>query len=108
MAVNGISRKQAGRQGVCARTLFKQLQHWPASLGRRVISGLCCVASSLYYDEDGDLAHEFYEETVVTKNGRKKSKLKRIQKNLIPQVRKGFVCVDCLTLLKVVSFCRGL
>lgn len=46
----------------------------------------CCVGSSLYYDEDGDLAHEFYEETVVTKNGRKKSKLKRIQKNLIPQV----------------------
>lgn len=44
------------------------------------------VGSSLYYDEDGDLAHEFYEETVVTKNGRKKSKLKRIQKNLIPQV----------------------
>lgn len=41
--------------------------------------------SSLYYDEDGDLAHEFYEETVVTKNGRKKSKLKRIHKNLIPQ-----------------------
>lgn len=44
------------------------------------------VCSSLFYDEDGDLAHEFYEETVVTKNGRKKSKLKRIQKNLIPQV----------------------
>uniref|UniRef100_A0AAY5KJI4 Tumor suppressor candidate 2a n=1 Tax=Esox lucius TaxID=8010 RepID=A0AAY5KJI4_ESOLU len=42
--------------------------------------------SSLYFDEDGDLAHEFYEETVVTKNGRKKAKLKRIQKNLIPQV----------------------
>ncbi|CAG06998.1 unnamed protein product, partial [Tetraodon nigroviridis] len=41
--------------------------------------------SSLFYDEDGDLAHEFYEETVVTKNGRKKSKLKRIQKNLTPQ-----------------------
>lgn len=47
--------------------------------------------SSLYYDEDGDLAHEFYEETVVTKNGRKKSKLKRIQKNLIPQ---GIVKLD--------------
>ncbi|XP_060925608.1 tumor suppressor 2, mitochondrial calcium regulator a [Limanda limanda] len=47
--------------------------------------------SSLYYDEDGDLAHEFYEETVVTKNGRKKSKLKRIQKNLIPQ---GMVKLD--------------
>lgn len=46
-----------------------------------------CDCSSLYFDEDGDLAHEFYEETVVTKNGRKKAKLKRIQKNLIPQVR---------------------
>lgn len=51
----------------------------------------CCVGSSLYYDEDGDLAHEFYEETVVTKNGRKKSKLKRIHKNLIPQVREGHI-----------------
>lgn len=47
---------------------------------------LCC--SSMYFDEDGDLAHEFYEETIVTKNGRKKAKLKRIQKNLTPQVRK--------------------
>ncbi|XP_063071528.1 tumor suppressor 2, mitochondrial calcium regulator a [Engraulis encrasicolus] len=47
--------------------------------------------SSLYYDEDGDLAHEFYEETVVTKNGRRKAKLKRIQKNLIPQ---GIVKLD--------------
>ncbi|XP_066471323.1 tumor suppressor candidate 2 [Tiliqua scincoides] len=40
---------------------------------------------SMYYDEDGDLAHEFYEETVVTRNGRKRAKLKRIHKNLIPQ-----------------------
>uniref|UniRef100_A0A8C5UI57 Tumor suppressor 2, mitochondrial calcium regulator n=1 Tax=Malurus cyaneus samueli TaxID=2593467 RepID=A0A8C5UI57_9PASS len=40
---------------------------------------------SMYYDEDGDLAHEFYEETIVTKNGRKRAKLKRIHKNLIPQ-----------------------
>lgn len=55
----------------------------------------CRLASSLYYDEDGDLAHEFYEETVVTKNGRKKSKLKRIQKNLIPQVRDG-LCDGCV------------
>lgn len=47
---------------------------------------VCMLWSSLYYDEDGDLAHEFYEETVVTKNGRKKAKLKRIHKNLIPQV----------------------
>lgn len=51
-----------------------------------------CAFSSLYFDEDGDLAHEFYEETVVTKNGRKKAKLKRIQKNLIPQVRCAAYC----------------
>uniref|UniRef100_A0A8C9KV71 Tumor suppressor 2, mitochondrial calcium regulator n=1 Tax=Serinus canaria TaxID=9135 RepID=A0A8C9KV71_SERCA len=43
------------------------------------------LGSSMYYDEDGDLAHEFYEETIVTKNGRKRAKLKRIHKNLIPQ-----------------------
>lgn len=42
----------------------------------------------MFFDEDGDLAHEFYEETIVTKNGRKKAKLKRIHKNLTPQVRK--------------------
>lgn len=47
--------------------------------------------SSLFFDEDGDLAHEFYEETVVTKNGRKKAKLKRIHKNLIPQ---GIIQLD--------------
>ncbi|XP_076013029.1 tumor suppressor 2, mitochondrial calcium regulator b [Genypterus blacodes] len=47
--------------------------------------------SSLYLDEDGDLAHEFYEETVVTKNGRKKAKLKRIQRNLTPQ---GIIKLD--------------
>lgn len=41
----------------------------------------------MYFDEDGDLAHEFYEETVVTKNGQRKAKLKRIYKNLTPQVR---------------------
>ena len=83
-------------------TRFNRLQHWPASLCQPAISALCCVTSSLYYDEDGDLAHEFYEETVVTKNGRKKSKLKRIQKNLIPQVREGCVCV-CVCVCVVTS-----
>uniref|UniRef100_A0A3P9LQT0 Tumor suppressor 2, mitochondrial calcium regulator b n=1 Tax=Oryzias latipes TaxID=8090 RepID=A0A3P9LQT0_ORYLA len=47
--------------------------------------------SSMFFDEDGDLAHEFYEETIVTKNGRKKAKLKRIQKNLTPQ---GIIKLD--------------
>ncbi|XP_038628206.1 tumor suppressor candidate 2 isoform X1 [Tachyglossus aculeatus] len=46
---------------------------------------------SMYFDEDGDLAHEFYEETIVTKNGRKRAKLKRIHKNLVPQ---GIVQLD--------------
>ncbi|NP_001083429.1 uncharacterized protein LOC398921 [Xenopus laevis] len=46
---------------------------------------------SMYFDEDGDLAHEFYEETVVMKNGRKRAKLKRIQKNLRPQ---GIIRLD--------------
>lgn len=39
----------------------------------------------MFYDEDGDLAHEFYEETIVTKNGQKRAKLRRVHKNLIPQ-----------------------
>lgn len=62
--------------------------------------------SSLYYDEDGDLAHEFYEETVVTKNGRKKSKLKRIQKNLIPQ---GIIKLDhpCIHVDFPIILCEG-
>ncbi|XP_032746271.1 tumor suppressor candidate 2-like [Rattus rattus] len=46
---------------------------------------------SMYYDEDGDLAHEFYEETIITKNGQKKSNLKRVRNNLIPQ---GIVKLD--------------
>ncbi|KAF6313699.1 tumor suppressor 2, mitochondrial calcium regulator [Rhinolophus ferrumequinum] len=32
---------------------------------------------SMFYDEDGDLAHEFYEETIITKNGQKRAKLRR-------------------------------
>lgn len=46
---------------------------------------------SMFYDEDGDLAHEFYEETIVTKNGQKRAKLRRVHKNLIPQ---GIVKLD--------------
>ncbi|XP_010559933.1 PREDICTED: tumor suppressor candidate 2 [Haliaeetus leucocephalus] len=58
----------------------------PAAVGRLLPSQLPFpLGSSMYYDEDGDLAHEFYEETIVTKNGRKRAKLKRIHKNLIPQ-----------------------
>uniref|UniRef100_A0A2K6UMY9 Tumor suppressor 2, mitochondrial calcium regulator n=1 Tax=Saimiri boliviensis boliviensis TaxID=39432 RepID=A0A2K6UMY9_SAIBB len=45
---------------------------------------------SMFYDEDGNLAHEFYE-TVVTKNGQKRAKLRRVHKNLIPQ---GIVKLD--------------
>uniref|UniRef100_A0A8C5KKU1 Tumor suppressor candidate 2 n=1 Tax=Jaculus jaculus TaxID=51337 RepID=A0A8C5KKU1_JACJA len=46
---------------------------------------------SMLYDEDGDLAQEFYEETIITKNGQKRAKLRRVHKNLIPQ---GIVKLD--------------
>lgn len=48
----------------------------------------------MFYDEDGDLAHEFYEETIVTKNGQKRAKLRRVHKNLIPQVRGWAVVIE--------------
>ncbi|KAI6077134.1 tumor suppressor candidate 2 [Aix galericulata] len=60
-----------------------------APLTRRPAPRAFLPRSSMYYDEDGDLAHEFYEETIVTKNGRKRAKLKRIHKNLIPQLLHG-------------------
>ena len=34
--------------------------------------------SSMFCDKDGDLAHEFLEETIVTKNRQKQAKLKRV------------------------------
>uniref|UniRef100_A0ABK0M0E7 Tumor suppressor 2, mitochondrial calcium regulator like 1 n=1 Tax=Rattus norvegicus TaxID=10116 RepID=A0ABK0M0E7_RAT len=34
---------------------------------------------SMFYDEDGDLAHEFYEETIITKNGQKRSNLRDLK-----------------------------
>ncbi|EHB10935.1 Tumor suppressor candidate 2 [Heterocephalus glaber] len=39
---------------------------------------------STFCEEDGDLAHEFYEETVVTMNGQKRAKLRQVYKALIP------------------------
>lgn len=102
-AANSISKKQPRQTGsACPHALqaAPTLATFPPPTCN--FSAALC-SSSLYYDEDGDLAHEFYEETVVTKNGRKKSKLKRIQKNLIPQVREG-LCVVCLTSAKSVCF----
>ena len=39
---------------------------------------------SQYFDEDGDLAHEFYEEVAPKKKGGKR-KMKRVVRNLVPQ-----------------------
>lgn len=39
---------------------------------------------SMYFDEDGDLAHEFYEEVLPRRKGGKR-KMRRIEKNLRPQ-----------------------
>jgi len=40
--------------------------------------------SSMYFDEDGDLAHEFYEEVRPSKKG-KKSYMKKVTRRLLPQ-----------------------
>lgn len=45
----------------------------------------------MYFDEDGDLAHEFYEEKLVNSNGKRRAKLLRLCQNLIPQ---GMVRLD--------------
>ncbi|XP_078454877.1 tumor suppressor candidate 2 isoform X2 [Lampetra planeri] len=44
--------------------------------------------SSMYFDEDGDLAHEFYEEKLVNSNGKRRAKLLRLCQNLIPQAER--------------------
>lgn len=45
---------------------------------------LIFFSSSMYFDEDGDLAHEFYEEVRPSKKG-KKSYMKKITRRLLPQ-----------------------
>ncbi|XP_020609809.1 tumor suppressor candidate 2-like [Orbicella faveolata] len=40
--------------------------------------------SSMYFDEDGDLAHEFYEEVKPSKKG-KKFFMKKVTRRLLPQ-----------------------
>lgn len=40
--------------------------------------------SSMYFDEDGDLAHEFYEEVKPNKKG-KKYFMKKVTRRLLPQ-----------------------
>lgn len=50
--------------------------------------------SSMYFDEDGQVAHEFYVETPVrskTKKGRRRMGMRRIYHNIFPQ---GEVPVD--------------
>ncbi|XP_064422222.1 uncharacterized protein LOC102345350 isoform X1 [Latimeria chalumnae] len=68
-----------------------RIPHTAPSVCLNPALGGATSTGSMYYDEDGDLAHEFYEEMIVTKNGRKRAKLKRIHKNLIPQ---GIVKLD--------------
>ena len=41
----------------------------------------------MYFDEDGDLAHEFYEQRVIKKKkGRRRVVMCKCSDNLIPQV----------------------
>jgi len=50
---------------------------------------------SMYFDEDGDLAHEFYEEVPSLRRG-VKSYMRRILRNLKPQgeVKLQFPCLN--------------
>uniref|UniRef100_A0A8C6GML0 Tumor suppressor candidate 2 n=1 Tax=Mus spicilegus TaxID=10103 RepID=A0A8C6GML0_MUSSI len=68
---------------------FEQSLVWPR--GRAVPPFVFTRSGSMFYDEDRDLAHEFYEETIVTKNGQKQAKLRQVHKNWIPQ---GIVKLD--------------
>ena len=43
----------------------------------------------MYFDEDGDLAHEFYEEVAPKRKGGRR-KMRRVVRNLVPQVREMF------------------
>ena len=44
----------------------------------------------MYFDEDGDLAHEFYQEERVTgPSGGVRWRMKQIFDKLIPQVKRG-------------------
>ena len=45
----------------------------------------------MYFDEDGDLAHEFYEEVIPKRKGGSRRMKKVPGKNLIPQ---GEVCYE--------------
>lgn len=43
----------------------------------------------MFYDEDGDLAHEFYEEVKINSDSQKTTMRKKLA-NLRPQVHKFF------------------
>ncbi|KAJ8785056.1 hypothetical protein J1605_007612 [Eschrichtius robustus] len=68
------------RWGAVARRRLSLSKLWS-----RPPFGVTRRRSSMFYAEDGDLAHEFYEETVVTKNGQKRAKRRWAHENLIPQ-----------------------
>ncbi|EHB00962.1 Tumor suppressor candidate 2 [Heterocephalus glaber] len=77
-----------GASGSKARAFGPSLRRQEAASRRlRELSKPC----SMFYDENGELAHEFYEETIVAKNGQKPAKLRRLYKNLTPQ---GIVKLD--------------
>ncbi|XP_046682988.1 tumor suppressor candidate 2-like [Homalodisca vitripennis] len=59
----------------------------------KIIAGPMVLSrqGSMFFDEDGDLAHEFYEEVRPNKKG-SKAKMKRIQTNLVPQGEVPYQC----------------
>ena len=59
---------------------------------------------SMYFDEDGDLAHEFYqEERVTSPSGVVRWRMKKIFDRLSPQVRKNVHTVEHVSVLDKVN-----
>ena len=68
-----------------------------------LITNFQCVLKfycrSMYFDEDGELAHEFYEEVRKKGGGRKMRRVNEIskngQRNLVPQVNIQTFTLQC-------------
>lgn len=59
----------------------------------------------MYFDEDGDLAHEFYEEVKI--NDSQTTAMKRKLVNLQPQASQIFFMADKQIYLTTISFIQG-
>lgn len=57
----------------------------------------------MYFDEDGDLAHEFYEEIFLDRQGKKRV-MRKQERNLIAQVKGNFYVLASFYMLLFLFF----